>query len=163
MLKKITIAITLVLLCTVTSSQVVHEGEFYGGRYEMPGGEYCGDIVVDPVEHEAQLREELGDEVYEASQNGKPNDIIWRDLKTGEFGFIETRDFGIDSTEAIIPEGLEIADLPEIPDEPEISTTSVIDPDTRVPVANVNAYPYSASALLYVTYADGDGTFPISG
>lgn len=162
MLKKIVLAVTLVLLCTVTSSQLVYGGELYGGRYEMPDGEYCGNVVIDPVEHEAQLREELGDDVYEASQNGKPNDIIWRDLKTGEFGFIETRDFGIDSTEAIIPEGLEIADLPEIPDEPELSTTSVIDPDTRVPVANVNAYPYTASALIYVTFEKHLKPVPIS-
>lgn len=162
MLKKIVLAVTLVLLCTVTSSQLVYGGELYGGRYEMPDGEYCGNVVIDPVEHEAQLRDDLGDEVYEAMQNGKPNDIIWHDLDTGESGYIETRQFGIDSTEPFIPDGLEIAELPEISDEPGLSVTSVIDPDTRVPVANVNAYPYTASALIYVTYEKHFSPLPMS-
>lgn len=161
MLKKIVLAVTLVLLCTITSSQLVYEG-----REEIAGGEYCSDIDIGYAKSEAELRAELGDEGYEAMRNAEANGqhgAIWFDLKTGEVSFMVVPDLGLDSTEPGIPEGLEIADLPEVSNEPGLSVTSIIGNDTRVPVANVNAYPYTASALLYVTYEDGTGEYLISG
>lgn len=128
MLKKIVFALTFVLLCAIAGSQFVYEEKYEAPIYE----EFCDDITFDPVEREAQLRKELGDEGYEAMLNGKPNDMIWFDLETGEISYMEVPDLGLDHTDGSIPPGLEIADLPEVPDALSEQTVTYSEREKRL-------------------------------
>lgn len=102
--------------------------------------------LVDP---KIALEETFGEELANEILNAGPDDLIMFDLvnESAEVVHCPSTYSAVESTEAFIPEGLDVAQ--------PLAAKGNPDSMAQIEYPSVNSFPYSTNAFLEITYKDG--------